>query len=91
MQRYKYGKKSQKSKSAGFVWKIPQDLGSKSSSRHTYHIPRRKDVLADLAELCLGRHAGRAGDDHITLYKNGGGGHLDLMCARILHRHCEAA
>ncbi len=43
------------------------------------------DVLASLSELCQGRHPGRTGDDEITLFKNGGGGHLDLMCARILH------
>lgn len=46
------------------------------------------DVLADLSDLCQQRHSGRSSDDEITLYKNGGGGHLDLMIARILHRHC---
>ena len=46
------------------------------------------DVLADLSELCLQRHPGRRSDDEITVFKNGGGGHLDLMCARILHDHC---
>ncbi len=43
------------------------------------------DVLASLSDLCQGRHPGRSGDDEITLFKNGGGGHLDLMCARIIH------
>ena len=43
------------------------------------------DVLASLSELCQGHHPGREGDDEITVFKNGGGGHLDLMCARILH------
>lgn len=38
------------------------------------------DVLADLYELCAGR-AGREGPDEITLFKNGGGAHLDLMTA----------
>ncbi len=47
------------------------------------------DVLADLSELCQQRHAGRQSDDEITVFKNGGGGHLDLMCARILHRHSQ--
>ncbi len=46
------------------------------------------DVLADLSDLCQQRHPGRHSDDEITLFKNGGGGHLDLMCARILHQHC---
>jgi len=49
------------------------------------------DVLADFADLCQQRHPGRSSDDEITIFKNGGGGHLDLMCARLLHRHCEAA
>ncbi len=47
------------------------------------------DVLASLVELCRGEHPGREHDDSITLFKNGGGGHLDLMCARILHEHCS--
>jgi len=47
-----------------------------------------QDVLADLSDLCLQHHRGRKSDDEITLFKNGGGGHLDLMCARILHQHC---
>ncbi len=50
-----------------------------------------QDVLADLSDLCRQRHAGRLSDTEITLFKNGGGGHLDLMCARILHQHCTAA
>ena len=47
------------------------------------------DVLADLADLCQHRHPGRTSDDEITIFKNGGGGHLDLMCARLLHKHCQ--
>jgi ornithine cyclodeaminase len=47
------------------------------------------DVLADLSDLCLQRHPGRQSDDEITLFKNGGGGHLDLMCARILHQNSQ--
>jgi ornithine cyclodeaminase len=44
------------------------------------------DVRADLYELCQGRHDGRAAADTeaITLFENGGGGHLDLMVARHL-------
>jgi alanine dehydrogenase len=48
-----------------------------------------QDVLADLSDLCQQRHEGRQSDAEITLFKNGGGGHLDLMCARILHQHCQ--
>lgn len=40
------------------------------------------DVLADLFDLCAGRHAGRATPSEITLFKAGGGGHLDLMAAQ---------
>ena len=49
------------------------------------------DVLADLSGLCQQRHPGRQSEDEITVFKNGGGGHLDLMCARILHQHCQAS
>ena len=49
------------------------------------------DVLADLSDLCQQRHAGRQSDDEITVFKNGGGGHLDLMCARILHQHRQTS
>ena len=45
------------------------------------------DIKADLSELCQQRHGGRQSPDEITLFKNGGGGHLDLMVARILYRH----
>jgi ornithine cyclodeaminase len=50
-----------------------------------------QDVLADLSDLCQQGHGGRQSDDEITLFKNGGGGHLDLMCARILHQHCTGS
>lgn len=46
------------------------------------------DVKADFAELCQHKHPGRQNEEEITLFKNGGGGHLDLMIARILHKHC---
>ena len=49
------------------------------------------DVLADLSVLCQRRHPGRQSEEEITVFKNGGGGHLDLMCARILHDHCQAS
>lgn len=39
-------------------------------------------ILADLFQLCRGDHAGRSGPDAITMFENGGGGHLDLMTAR---------
>jgi len=39
------------------------------------------DIAADLFELCSGAHDGRAHDDEITFFKNGGGAHLDLFTA----------
>ena len=46
------------------------------------------DVVADLYQLCGGA-PGRAGPDEITLFKNGGGGHLDLMTARFIRECCR--
>jgi ornithine cyclodeaminase/alanine dehydrogenase-like protein (mu-crystallin family) len=42
---------------------------------------RESDILADLFELARGLHPGRQSPQEITLFKNGGGGHLDLMTA----------
>lgn len=41
-------------------------------------------VRGDLYQLCRGEVAGRTDDGEITLFANGGGGHLDLMTARYL-------
>ena len=49
------------------------------------------DVLADFSDLCQQRHPGRQSEDEITVFKNGGGGHLDLMCARILHQNSRTS
>lgn len=43
-------------------------------------------VRADLFDLCQGRHAGRSSDAEITLFKNVGGGHLDLFTAQALEQ-----
>lgn len=44
-----------------------------------------RDVLADLYDLAQGAHPGRGEDPAaVTLFKNGGGGHLDLMTARFI-------
>ena len=42
------------------------------------------DVRGDLFELCSGMVAGRTDPDQVTVFENGGGGHLDLMAARML-------
>ncbi len=43
----------------------------------------KADIIADLYDLTKG-FQGRHGDKDITLYKNGGGGHLDIMLAAVL-------
>jgi ornithine cyclodeaminase len=42
------------------------------------------DIRADLYELCRGDVEVDRGPDTITLFENGGGGHLDLMAAQFL-------
>lgn len=44
------------------------------------------DVQADLYQLCQGRHHGRRSDTDITVFKNVGGAHLDLMATVALAR-----
>jgi len=41
------------------------------------------DVLGDFYSLVAGQ-AGRESDDEITVFKNGGGAHLDLMTAKVI-------
>ena len=50
---------------------------------------REQDVVADLYQLSGGDHPGRQGQDEITVFKNGGGGHLDLMTARYIYDKCR--
>jgi len=49
-----------------------------------------QDVRADLYDLCNGT-VGRTSPDAITLYKNGGGAHLDLMTANYIFRAFSGA
>ena len=49
------------------------------------------DILADLFALCGGQHPGRGDESEITLFKNGGGAHLDLMTARYLLEQTRTA
>jgi ornithine cyclodeaminase len=44
---------------------------------------REEDILGDLYDVA-GCGSLREGDDEITVYKNGGGGHLDLMTAEFV-------
>jgi ornithine cyclodeaminase len=49
------------------------------------------DVRADLFQLCRGEVTGRTDPAAITLFENGGGGHLDLMAAQLLWRRYQEA
>ena len=49
------------------------------------------DVRADLFQLCRGEVTGRSDPTAITLFENGGGGHLDLMAAQLLWRRYQEA
>ena len=40
--------------------------------------------MADLYDLSSERHPGRTSPEEITFFKNGGGGHLDLMTAQAI-------
>ncbi|MBN9047539.1 MAG: ornithine cyclodeaminase, partial [Rhizobiales bacterium] len=42
------------------------------------------DIVADLFDLCKGQHPGRESGGQITLYKNVGGGHLDMFAVKQL-------
>ena len=45
---------------------------------------RREDIAGDLYELCTRQRPGRGSAEEITLFKNAGGGHLDLMTAEFI-------
>lgn len=50
---------------------------------------RESDIRADLFELACGEHPGRRSAQEITLFKNGGGGHLDLMTAIAAYKRAR--
>jgi ornithine cyclodeaminase/alanine dehydrogenase-like protein (mu-crystallin family) len=52
---------------------------------------RKEDVLGDLYDLIGGGLAGRLAPSDITLFKNAGGGHLDLMTAQAVLEQLDAA
>jgi len=49
------------------------------------------DIRGDLFDLCQGRAPGRTSDEEITLFENGGGGHLDLMTGQLVWERYRAA
>jgi ornithine cyclodeaminase/alanine dehydrogenase-like protein (mu-crystallin family) len=52
---------------------------------------RETDVLGDLYDLAGAKVHGRLSDGDITLFKNAGGGHLDLMTAELVWRRLSGA
>lgn len=49
-----------------------------------------EDIVGDLFELCRGTVPGRRDASEITVFKNAGGGHLDLMTAIAFYRAATA-
>lgn len=54
-------------------------------------IVTESDIRADHFDLCSGRHPGREHAEDITFFKNGGGGHLDLMTARFAYSRAASS
>jgi ornithine cyclodeaminase/alanine dehydrogenase-like protein (mu-crystallin family) len=48
------------------------------------------DIAGDLFDLCSGAVGGRSSPNEITLFENGGGGHLDLMTGRFAWSRYDA-
>ncbi len=48
------------------------------------------DIRGDLFDLCQGRAPGRTSPEEITLFENGGGGHLDLMAGQLVWERYRA-
>ncbi len=69
-------------------WSAVEDSGEIICALNSGAI-KRSDILGNLFDLCKGHHSGRIREDEITVFKNGGGGHLDLMVARYLVSQIE--
>lgn len=64
-------------------WSAIEDCGEIISALESGAL-KKHEILADNFQLARGEHPGRTDEAEITLYKNGGGGHLDLMVAQFL-------
>ena len=64
-------------------WSAVEDAGEIQSALGE-GVLSEADLGPDLFALARGLHPGRRNPDEITVFKNGGGGHLDLMVAQIL-------
>jgi ornithine cyclodeaminase len=66
-------------------WRFGVDICGDYAQPLAAGVIAREAVRGDLFDLCAGRVVGRTGEGDITVFKNGGGGHLDLMIARALY------
>lgn len=66
-------------------WSAVDDCGEITSALASGALTQ-SDILADNFAFARGEHSGRTSPEEITVFKNGGGGHLDLMVAQILVR-----
>ena len=64
--------------------RLERALNSKTRLAIEHGTITEDDVLGDHYELATGAVVGRTSPDDITFFKNGGGGHLDLMAAQFL-------
>ena len=64
-------------------WSAVEDCGEIIVALNNGTIDQ-SDILANLFDLAQGKHFGRKSTEEITIFKNGGGGHLDLMVAQHL-------
>ena len=64
-------------------WSAVEDCGEIVQALQTGQISM-DDITADAFQLSRGERPGRQVASDVTVYKNGGGGHLDLMVAQIL-------
>jgi len=64
-------------------WSALVDCGEVTSALASGAL-KSEEILANNFSFARGEHAGRAHEDEITVFVNGGGGHLDLMVAQYL-------
>lgn len=65
-------------------WSATRDCGEITSAIANGAL-KPSDILANNFTLIRGEHLGRSDLNEITVFKNGGGGHLDLMVAQFLN------
>ena len=64
-------------------WSAASDCGEITSALKNGSL-KPDDILANIFTLVRGEHPGRSDVSEITVFENGGGGHLDLMAANFL-------